>query len=128
MQWGARIAQQLLGLFVRAHDRFLVLERLDIQRQQIVHPLPVLRSNKANAPHQPAPRFEAVFFGSRRIVSRLIGPIHACPCAACSSKTKVQRLAPAGGAERARAVTCASTSVSYCRGTIDACRALRYAH
>lgn len=50
------------------------------------------------------------------MVSRLIGPIPACACAACSNKTKVQRLAPVGGAEQAKAEICASTSVSYCRG------------
>ena len=114
---GARVSrEQLLALLVQADDRFLGSERASIQIEQVVHPLPVFLGQHANAPHQLAPRLEAVFFSSRRIVSRLIGPIPACACAACSSKPSVQRLAPAGGAEQAKAVICASTSVSYWRG------------
>jgi hypothetical protein len=115
-QGSARIPQQLLALFVHADHRLLTPERSGIEREQVVHPLPVLRGQHANAPHRLAPGLEAVFFSSRRMVSRLIGPIPACACAACSSKAKVQRLAPGGGAEQAKAVTCTSTSVSYWRG------------
>ena len=56
------------------------------------------------------------FFSSRRIVSRLIEPIAACFCAACSNNSSVQRVAPSGGSEQAKAVICASTSVSYSLG------------
>lgn len=50
------------------------------------------------------------------MVSRLIESIPGCARAACSSNAIVQRRAPAGGVEQARAEICASTSVSYCRG------------
>jgi len=63
-----------------------------------------------------APGFETVFFRSRRIVSRLICFIPGCARAARSKSSSVQRLAPAGGAEHASAVICASTSVRYRRG------------
>src|SRR5208282_2176412 len=115
-QGSARIPEQLFALLVHADHRLLAPERPGIQCKQVVHALPVLRGQCTDAPHQLAPRLEAVFFSSRRMVSRLIGPIPACDCAACSSKTKVQRLAPGGGAEQAKAVICASTSVSYWRG------------
>ena len=88
--------EQRAGLQALAKARATpVSERPGTQRKQIVHALPALRGQDTNAPHQFAPGLEAVFFSSRRMVSRLTGPIPARACAACSSKTKVQRLAPA---------------------------------
>src|SRR5437762_2420455 len=115
-QRNAHLAEQLLALFVHADDRLAGAKRLGIQIKQLVQALPVLCGQDADAPHQFAPRFEAVFFSSRRIVSRLIGPIPACTCAACSSSANVHRVAPTGGAEQAKAAICASTSVPYWRG------------
>src|SRR3989338_9049708 len=111
-----RILEQLLALLVQTNDGFLRVERAGIKVEQVVHSLPVFLGQSANAPHHLAPWLEAVFFSSRRIVSRLIEPISACFCAACSSNSSVQRLAPSGGSEQAKAVICASTSVSYSRG------------
>src|SRR5450759_120935 len=111
-----RILEQLLALLVQTNDGFLRLEWTGIKVEQVVHTLPVFFGQCANAPHHLAPWLEAVFFSSRRIVSRLIEPISACFCAACSSNSRVQRLAPSGGSEQAKAVICASTSVSYSRG------------
>src|ERR1019366_8103464 len=112
----ARIPEQLFALLVQADDRFPRLERAGIKIEQVVHAFPVFFGQGTNAPHQLAPRLDAVFFSSRRMVSRLIGPMSACACAACSSNPSVQRLAPSGGVEQAKAVICASTFVAYCRG------------
>src|SRR3989338_6829832 len=112
----ARILEQLLALLVQTNDGFLRMERAGIKVEQVVHSLPIFFGQSANAPHHLAPWLEAVFFSNRRIVSRLIWPISACFCAACSSNSSVQRRAPAGGSEQAKAVICASTSVSYSRG------------
>src|SRR3972149_2309146 len=115
-QWGTRMLEQLLALLVQTDDRFPRPERTGVEVEQIVHPVPILLCQRAHAPHQLAPRFEAVFFSSRRMVSRLIGPIPACACAVCSSSSSVQRFAPDGGTEQASAEICASTSVPYRRG------------
>ena len=56
------------------------------------------------------------FFSSRRIVSRLIGPTSATACAARYSNSSVQRVAPSGGAEQAKAEISASTSAPYWHG------------
>ena len=53
------------------------------------------------------------FFRSRRIVSRLMVPICGWARAASVSSATVQRLAPAGGAEQARAATWACSSLRY---------------
>src|SRR5882672_490049 len=115
-QWNAHLAKQLLALFVDADDRLAGAKRFRVQVKQRVHALPVLCGQYADAPHQLAPRFEAVFFSNRRMVSRLIGPIPAWTWAACSSSANVQRVAPTGGAEQAKAAICASVSVPYWRG------------
>ncbi len=81
----------------------------------------LLLGQHTDAPHQPAPRFETVFFRSRRIVSRLICLIPGCARAARSKSSSVQRLAPVGRAEHASAVICASTSVRYLRGLPGRC-------
>src|SRR3989338_1463437 len=112
----AGVLEQLLALLVQANNRFLRPEWTRVEVEQIVHPLSILLCQSSDAPHQLAPRLDAVFFSSRRTVSRLMGPTPACACAACSSKASVQRWAPAGGSEQAKAATCASTSVSYFRG------------
>ncbi len=109
----AGILEQLLALFIKANNGLFPLERSGVEIEQIVHSLPILFGHFANAPHQLAPRLEAVFFSNRRTVSRLMGPISGCACAACSSKPIVQLLAPTGGAEHAKAEIFASTSVSY---------------
>src|SRR3990172_7105408 len=107
-QWGTRMLEQLLALLVQTDDRFPRPERTGVEVEQIVHPVPILLCQRAHAPHQLAPRFEAVFFSSRRMVSRLIGPIPACACAVCSSSSRVQRFAPDGGTAQASAEICAS--------------------
>src|SRR3989338_4334664 len=111
-----RILEQLLALLVQTNDGFLRMERAGIKVEQVVHSLPIFFGQSANAPHHLAPWLEAVFFSNRRIVSRLIWPISACFCAACSNNSSVQRLVPSGGSEQAKAAICASTSVSYSRG------------
>src|SRR6266545_1623739 len=110
------VAQQLLALLVEANHRLVRPVGPSVQVQQFVHAPPVLRGEPTHAPHQLAPRFEAVFFSSRRIVSRLMSSIPGRRRAFCSSSTRVHRLAPAGGAEQLSAVISASTSVSYWRG------------
>lgn len=60
----ARILQQLLALLVQANDRFSRSERAAVQVQQIVHPLPVRFRQSADAPHQLAPRLDAVFLAA----------------------------------------------------------------
>ena len=116
----ARILEQLLALLVQANDRFSRPERASVQIQQIVHPLPVLFRQSADAPHQLAPRLDAVFFSSRRIVSRLIGPTSASCCAPPAQAIRVSSAwPPAGGAEQAKAEICASTSAPYRRVCLD---------
>src|ERR1700719_439200 len=117
----AAVGQQLSRLLVDAHHGFIAPERPGIQVQQVVHPPHVLLGELAHAPHQPAPRLEAVFFSSRRMVCRLMPAMADCRCAACANRSKVQRLAPAGGAEHAKAVICASTSGPYWRGLPGRC-------
>src|SRR3989338_6757185 len=112
----ARILEQLLALLVQTNDGFLRMERAGIKVEQVVHSLPIFFGQNANAPHHLSPWLEVFFFSRGRIVARLIEPISACFCAACSSNSSVQRRAPAGGSEQAKAVICASTSVSYSRG------------
>src|SRR3989304_3224091 len=83
----ARILEQLLALLVQTNDGFLRMERAGIKVEQVVHSLPIFFGQNANAPHPLSPWLEAVFFSRRRIVSRLIEPISACFCAACSSNS-----------------------------------------
>ncbi len=115
-QGQARVFEQLFALFVQTHNGLLGLEGASIEIKQVVHPLPILFRYLADTPHQLAPRLEAVFFSSRRIVSRLIGALPACARAACSSNLSVHRVAPTGGSEQAKAEMCASKFVSYRRG------------
>src|SRR6266545_4176889 len=112
----AAVGQQLGAFLVDTDHRFVAPHGSRIKRQQRVHPLAILGIEHAHTPHQPAPWFEAVFFSSRRIVSRLICSNPGWERAACASRSTVQRLTPAGGAEQASAVTRASTLVSYWRG------------
>jgi hypothetical protein len=115
-QWRSAVGQQLSRLLVDPHYGFLTPEWSGIRVQQVVHAPDVLLGELAHAPHQPAPGFEAVFFSNRRMVCRLMLAIADCCCAACAIRSNVQRLAPGGGAEHARAVTRASTSGPYWRG------------
>ena len=62
------------------------------------------------------PLMLADFFNNRRIVSRLIGPTSGSACAACSSNSSVQRVAPSGGDEQVKAEICASTFAPYWAG------------
>src|SRR6266404_455261 len=120
-QRSTAVCEQLRALLVQAHHRFTLTMRPSIQSQQLVHALSVLLGQRPDAPHQSPPGFETVFFRSRRIVSRLICFIPGCARAARSNSSSVQRFAPAGGAEHASAVICASTSVRYLRGLPDRC-------
>jgi len=113
-QGRTRVFEQLLALLVQTDDRLPRSEWTGVEIEQVVHSLPIFLRQPADAPHQFAPRLDTVFFSSRRMVSRLIGPIPTC--ATCSSNSSVQRLAPAGGSEQAKAEICASTSVSYRSG------------
>ena len=54
-------ADQLLALFVNAHDGLMLAVGPGIQREQAIHPAAVLLGQAANAPHQLAPGFEEVF-------------------------------------------------------------------
>src|SRR5271169_587045 len=119
------LVQQLLALLVHTDHRFVRTPGSGIQIQQLVHPLSILLGQYTHAPHQFAPGFEAVFFNNRRIVSRLMSCIPGRPRASRSSNTNVQRLAPGGGFEQARAATSASTSVSYLRGAPGRCTSRR---
>src|SRR5271169_1202953 len=119
------VVQQLLALLVDTDHRFVRAPWPGIQIQQLVHPLSILLGQYGNAPHHFAPGFEAVFFSNRRIVSRLMSCIPGRLRASRSSNTSVQRLAPAGGFEQARAATSASTSVSYLRGAPVRCTSRR---
>ena len=115
-QGPARILEQLLALLVQPNDGFPRAERARVQLEQIVHQLSILFRQPADTPHQFAPRLDAVFFSSRRIASRLIGPTSATACAARYSNSSVQRVAPSGGAEQAKAEISASTSARYWHG------------
>lgn len=101
----ARIFQQLLALLVNAHDGLPLAVGPSVQVEQAIHPAAVFLGQAPNAPHQLAPGFEEVFFSNRRIVSRLMLRIRGWPRAACVNSATVQRSAPAGGAEQARAAT-----------------------
>ena len=81
---------------------------------KLVHAKAVLLGQSTDAPHQPAPGLEVVFFSIRRTVSRLTWLRPGSWRARRSSSTIVQRRRPSGGAEQASAVTRASASVSYC--------------
>ena len=63
-QWHTGILEQLLALFVKANDGLFPLERSGVEIEQIVHSLPILFGHFANAPHQLAPRLEAVFLAT----------------------------------------------------------------
>src|SRR5258708_20891400 len=80
------------------------------QFQHVVHPASVLLGQGTNTPHQLAPGFEEVFFSSRRTLSRLIWRICGWRRAAWVSNATVQRRAPWGGEEQAKAATSACAS------------------
>src|SRR5487761_1933828 len=106
-------SDQLLALFVDADHRFALAIGPRVQFQHVVHAPSIFLGQVANAPHQLAPGFEEVFFCSRRILSRLILRICGWRRAAWVSRSTVQRLAPCGGEEHAKAVTCASSGAQY---------------
>jgi hypothetical protein len=112
-QAATRILEQLLALFVHTHHRLPGAQRPGIQIEQIIHALAVLLGENPDTPHQLAPRFEAVFFSNRRMLSRLIRRICGWRRAACVSNATVQRLAPWGGEEHAKAAICASSCARY---------------
>lgn len=90
-QWLAAMTDELQTLLVNADHGLLATNRLGIQGQQVVHPISVLLRQRPDAPHQPTPWFEVVFFNIRRTVSRLT-PLKPGSClAARSSATIVQR-------------------------------------
>ena len=79
------VVQQLLALLVHADNRFVRVPRPGVKIQQVVHPLPILSRQYAHAPHHFAPGLEAVFFSSRRIVSRLMSCMPGRRRASCST-------------------------------------------
>src|SRR3972149_4852460 len=107
------ISDQLLALLIEANHRFARAIGPRVQFQHVVHAPSIFLGQTANAPHQLAPGFEEVFFSSRRILSRLILRICGWRRAASVSSATVQRLAPCGGEEHAKAVTCASSGAPY---------------
>jgi len=60
----ARIPEQLFALLVQTNNRFPRLERTGIKIKQVVHSLPVFFGQDTNAPHQPAPGFDAFFLAT----------------------------------------------------------------
>src|SRR3990170_6004696 len=107
------VSDQLLALLVDTDYRFALAIGPCVQFQHIVHAPSIFLGQAANAPHQLAPGFKEVFFSSRRILSRLIWRICGWRRAASVSNATVQRLAPCGGEEQAKAVTCASSGAQY---------------
>ena len=97
------VSDQLLALLVDTDHGFLAAVGPRVQFQHIVHPPSVFLGQGADAPHQLAPGFEEVFFNSRRMLSRLISRIPGWRRAASVSNATVQRLAPGGGEEHAKA-------------------------
>ena len=112
----AAMSNELHALLVDANHGLVAAHRFGIQLEQLVHAAAVFFGERADAPHQPPPGLEIVFFSMRRTVSRLTLPRPTSWRAARSSSTIVQRWRPLGGAEHASAVTRAWASVSYRRG------------
>ena len=112
-QWHAAVVDELQALLIDTDHRFRARHRSRVQLKQRVHALAVLVAQYADAPHQPAPGLEIVFFNMRRTVSLLTPANPGSWRATRSNSTIVQRCLPAGGVEHANAVTRASASVSY---------------
>jgi hypothetical protein len=71
-QRGAHVLEQLLALLIIAYHQFPLHIGQSVEVEQAIHPAPIFLGQTANTPHQLTPRFEAVFFRNRRMVSRLI--------------------------------------------------------
>ena len=99
----AAVREQLQALLVDADHRLADAQGFGVQREQVVHAKAVLLAQSTDAPHQPAPGLEVVFFNIRRTVSRLTWLRPGSWRAKRSSSTIVQRRRPSGGAEQASA-------------------------